>query len=118
MKNTMKILSLAVLIVVSLGIILYPLIANFLSEKNRSLIETQYIEAVKQMDTEVLDDARAAAVAYNETLLSVPDKPYTKDALIKASESYDTLLNVRGDGIMGYVEIPAISVNLPIYHGT
>lgn len=118
MKNTMKILSLAVLIVVSLGIILYPLIANFLSEKNRSLIETQYIEAVEQMDTAALDNARAVAVAYNETLLSVPDKPYTKDALIKASESYDTLLNVRGDGIMGYVEIPAISVNLPIYHGT
>lgn len=118
MKNTMKILSLAVLIVVSLGIILYPLIANFLSEKNRSLIETQYTETIEQMDTSALDDARAAAVTYNETLLSVPDKPYTKDALIKASESYDTLLNVRGDGIMGYVEIPAISVNLPIYHGT
>ena len=53
-----------------------------------------------------------------KTLLTVPDTPFTKDALIKASESYDTLLNVREDGIMGYVEIPAIGVNLPIYHGT
>jgi sortase A len=70
------------------------------------------------MDTSELDAARAAASAYNETLLTVPDKPFTKDALIKASESYDTLLNVREDGIMGYVEIPAIGVNLPIYHGT
>ena len=118
MKKTMKILSLAVLIVVSLGIILYPLIANYLSEKNRSLIETQYTEAIEQMDTTELDAARAAARTYNETLLTVPEKPFTKDALIKASESYDTLLNVRGDGIMGYVEIPAIGVNLPIYHGT
>ena len=41
MKKKMKILSLAVLIFVSLGVILYPLIANYLSEKNRSLIETQ-----------------------------------------------------------------------------
>lgn len=118
MKKTMKILSLAVLFVVSLGVILYPLIANYLSEKNRSLIETQYTEAIKQMDTSALDAARVAASAYNETLLTVPEKPYTKDALIKAAESYDTLLNVREDGLMGYVEIPAIGVNLPIYHGT
>ena len=102
----------------AIGVILYPLIANYLSEKNRSLIETQYTETIKQMDTSELDAAHAAASAYNETLLTVPDKPFTKDALIKASESYDTLLNVREDGIMGYVEIPAIGVNLPIYHGT
>lgn len=118
MNKTMKILSLAVLIVVSLGIILYPLIANYLSEKNRSLIETQYTEAIKQMDTSALDAARAAAKEYNKTLVTIPEKPFTKDALIKAAESYDTLLNVREDGLMGYVEIPAIGVNLPIYHGT
>ena len=118
MKKKMKILFLALLLIVSLIVILYPLIANYLSEKNRSLIETQYTEAIKQMDTSALDAARAAASAYNETLLTVTDKPFTKDALIKASESYDALLNVREDGIMGYVEIPAIGVNLPIYHGT
>lgn len=114
----MKILSLALLFVVSLGVILYPLIANYLSEKNRSLIETQYTEAIEQMDTTALDAARAEAEEYNMTLVTIPDKPYTKDALIKAAESYDTLLNVREDDLMGYVEIPAIGVNLPIYHGT
>ena len=118
MNKTMKILSLAVLFVVSLGVILYPLIANYLSEKNRSLIETQYTEAIEQMDTTALDEARAEAEEYNKTLVTIPEKPYTKDALIKAAESYDTLLNVREDGLMGYVEIPAIGVNLPIYHGT
>lgn len=118
MNKAMKILSLAVLIVVSLGVILYPLIANYLSEKNRSLIETQYTEAIEQMDTTALDEARAEAEEYIKTLVTIPKKPFTKDALIKAAESYDTLLNVREDGLMGYVEIPAIGVNLPIYHGT
>lgn len=118
MNKAMKILSLAVLIVVSLGVILYPLIANYLSEKNRSLIETQYTEAIEQMDTTALDEARAEAEEYNKTLVTIPKKPFTKDALIKAAESYDTLLNVREDGLIGYVEIPAIGVNLPIYHGT
>ena len=70
------------------------------------------------MDTTALDEARAEAEEYNKTLVTIPEKPYTKDALIKAAESYDTLLNVREDGLMGYVEIPAIGVNLPIYHGT
>ena len=114
----MKILSLAALVVVSLGVVLYPLIANYLSEKNRSLIETQYTETIEQMDTSALDAARAEAVEYNKTLVTIPEKPYTKDALIKAAESYDTLLNVREDGLMGYIEIPAIGVSLPVYHGT
>ena len=118
MKKSMKILSLAVLFVVSLGVILYPLISNYLSEKNRSLIETQYTEAIEQMDTSALDAARAEAEEYNKTLVMIPDKPFTKDALIKAAESYDSLWTVRETGIMGYVEIPAIGVDLPIYHGT
>lgn len=118
MKKTMKILSLAALVVVSLGVVLYPLIANYLSEKNRSLIETQYTETIEQMDTTVLDEARAEAKEYNKTLVTIPEKPFTKDALIKAAESYDTLLNVREDGLMGYIEIPAIGVSLPVYHGT
>ena len=101
MKKTMKILSLAALVVVSLGVVLYPLIANYLSEKNRSLIDTQYTETIEQMDTSALDAARAEAVEYNKTLVTIPEKPYTKDALIKAAESYDMLLNVRADGVMG-----------------
>ena len=40
------------------------------------------------------------------------------EALKSAAENYENLLNIRGDGIMGYVEIPKIDVNLPIYHGT
>ena len=108
MKKKMKILFLALMLIVSLIVILYPLIANYLSEKNRSLIETQYTEAIEQMDTTALDEARAEAEEYNKTLVTIPEKPYTND----------TLLNVREDGLMGYVEIPAIGVNLPIYHGT
>ena len=93
MKKTMKILSLAALVVVSLGVVLYPLIANYLSEKNRSLIETQYTKTIEQPDTSALDTARAEAVEYNTTLVTIPEKPYTKAVLIKAAESYDTLLS-------------------------
>lgn len=96
------------------GLTLYPLISNYLSEKNKSIIETQYTEAVKAMDTGEIDAARSAAENYNRSLAP----GFTKDALKEAAESYDDLLNIRGDSIMGYVEIPTIGVDLPIYHGT
>lgn len=108
-------LSLALL---ALGITLYPLISNYFAEVNRSLIETRYTKAVELMDDSEIIGARMDAQRYNATLLAVTDEPYTKEALQQASESYDELLNIRGDGIMGYLEIPKIGVELPIFHGT
>lgn len=108
-------LSLALL---ALGITLYPLISNYFSEVNRSLIETKYTKTVELMDDSEIIGARMDAQRYNATLLTVTDEPYTKEALQQASESYDELLNIRGDGIMGYLDIPKLGVKLPIFHGT
>ena len=60
------------------------------------------------------------AIAYNQTLIprTNTDGNYTQEALLSASEEYDSMLNLNGDGIMGYIEIPKINVHLPIYHGT
>lgn len=46
------------------------------------------------------------------------EEAFSKNAVLSAAEDYDHQLNIGGDGIMGYIEIPLISVNLPIYHGT
>ena len=104
--------------ILAMGVTLYPLISNLVSETNRSIIETKYTKAVEKMDDTEKIRARTDAQNYNSTLLTVTEKPYTKDALQKAAESYDHLLNIRGDGIMGYLEIPVLSLELPIYHGT
>lgn len=106
------------LALLALGITLYPLISNYITEVNRSLIETKYTKAVELMDDSEIIGARMDAQRYNEMLLTVDDEPYTKKALEQASENYDELLNIRGDGIMGYLEIPKLGVELPIYHGT
>ncbi len=118
MKKRMKILILTAFLAVSLAVILYPLISNTLAEKNASLIETQYTEKIETLYPTELEEACERAQRYNSTLLTVTETPFTKDALSKAAESYDELLNIQGDGLMGYVEIPVISVKLPIYHGT
>lgn len=97
---------------------LYPLLSNFLAEKNKSIVETKYMRAVEELDTAEITEARAKAAEYNEMINSAVEKAYTKDAIKTASENYYDLLNIRGDGIMGYVEIPKIKVELPIFHGT
>ena len=118
MKKGTTILICVILALTAAGVTLYPLISNVVSETNRSLIETQYVKAVEKLDDSEIRDARTRAQGYNATLLTVTEKPYTKEALERAAESYDDILNIRGDGIMGYVEIPILGVELPIYHGT
>mgnify|MGYP002627347419 CR=1 FL=1 len=118
MKKRTKLLICTAFLLLALGVILYPLVSNVASEKYRSLVETRYDKAVEKLDTMDLIAEKEAAVSYNVMLRGIQQKAFTKPALEEAEGSYDSLLNVRRDGIMGYVQIPRVSVELPIYHGT
>ena len=110
----------AILFLLSLGLTLYPVISNFVNQKYASEIHTAYQEVIEQTDNSELLEARELAVSYNRAITpgSTTEEAYSQEALLAASEDYDSQLNIGTDGIMGYVEIPKISVNLPIYHGT
>ncbi len=110
----------AILFLLSLGLTLYPVISNFVNQKYASEIHTAYQEVIEQTDNTELLKARELAVSYNKAITpgSTTEEAYSQEALLAASEDYDSQLNIGADGIMGYVEIPKISVNLPIYHGT
>ena len=110
----------AILFLLSLGLTLYPVISNFVNQKYASEIHTAYQEVIEQTDNSELLEARELAVSYNKAITpgSTTEEAYSQEALLAASEDYDSQLNIGADGIMGYVEIPKISVNLPIYHGT
>ena len=74
---------------------------------------------IQQADTQELERIRELAKAYNEAIIpGTAEEAYSRTALQEASADYDSQLDPGGSGIMGYVEIPKISVNLPIYHGT
>lgn len=120
MSRKMKIIIGTILLLIALLVCLYPVISNFTAVKYQSIVQTRYEKAVSNMDSEELQATKKAALAYNRTLIpGVADNlSFSKEALKSAAENYDNLLNIRGDGIMGYVEIPKIDVNLPIYHGT
>ena len=118
-RKTKIILGLTIL-VIALLVCLYPVISNFTAVKYQSIVQTRYEKAVSNMDDTELQKAKEAALAYNRTLIpGVADNlSFSEEALKSAAENYENMLNIRGDGIMGYVEIPKIGVNLPIYHGT
>ena len=103
----------------ALLITLYPVISNYINERYASEIHTAYEEIIQQADNSALLEAKKLAIAYNETITpGTAGEAYSQAALTDASRDYESQLNIAGAGTMGYVEIPKISVNLPIYHGT
>ena len=102
--------------------VIYPMVSNLFYEKNQSHVLEEYDETMEQLAQEELDRERQAAQEYNRSLLESEaflTDPFDPELVMDPTvEPYASLLNLEGNGIMGYVEIPKISVNLPIYHGT
>ncbi len=117
-----KILTIAVAIIaflLALGITLYPIISSRYNEQHQSQIHVSYQEQIAQVDTAAIDEARELAKQYNQAILEgVKENAFDHDTLLWASGDYQHQLNITGNGIMGYVNIPSIRVHLPIYHGT
>lgn len=115
-KNTIIIICFILVILLGAGAAAYPLIASINNERTQSLVQTKYEEKLQQLDTSEIDAALAAAREYNKTISTVQIEDVDK---IKADlPPYEDLLNLANNGIMGYIMIPAINIDLPIYHGT
>ena len=119
-KKVITICIAALAFLIALGITLYPMISTWYNERHQAEVHILYQEKVEQVDNTKLIEAKELAVAYNQTILpgAQDEDSFSKEALLSASENYGSLLNLAGDGIMGYVEVPTIGVTLPIYHGT
>ena len=119
-RQILSIIGLVLVFLLALGLMLYPLISSKVNAKYASEIQTTYEAVIDEADNSALLDAKEKAIAYNESITpgASVDDAYSQDALLTATRDYDGLLNIAGDGIMGYVKIPKIGVQLPIYHGT
>lgn len=113
-KNIANIL-LAVVFFVGLAVLLYPTISDYVNERHQSHAIATYNEAVAQVKPEDYSAYRQAAQAYNAALTAETANRYVLDDAQLAQ--YNSLLDVGGTGMMGYIEIERIGVNLPIYHG-
>lgn len=113
--NSMTTLFLVLMLFAGLSLLLYPTVSNYWNSLHQSRAIAAYVEQVTQIDNETFDQLREQARAYNRTLVG---KAYRYDMTRQEREEYLGLLNVSENGIIGYIEIPGIHCELPIYHGT
>ena len=97
-----------------LSLLLYPTVSDWWNSFHQTRAINGYNETVEQMSAEDIAALRSEAVAYNASLVGAADAFASSE---EGHSRYEDLLNVSGDGIMGYIEIPTIDCKLPIYHG-
>lgn len=106
------------LLLASLSLVGYPFISNYLNSLNLSSEVMSYLNVAEDLSDAEYSEILDAAKKYNESLIGNVQIgiPFTKDE--NSSDEYDKLLSIDGSDVIASIEIPTISVNLPIYHGT
>ena len=100
---------------VGAAIIAYPSFSDWWNSFHQTRAIASYVEQVANMDSAEYDRMWQEADAYNAKLRGKSNRWVLTDA---DRDEYNRILDVTGSGIIGYIEIPAINVSLPVYHGT
>ena len=108
-------LLLILILLAGVSLLLYPTVSDYWNSFHQSRAIASYAEQVANIDDAQYEELWDAARDYNQSLLHRPNDFILSD---EQQEIYKSLLDIGGNGIMGYIEIPMIDVMLPIYHGT
>ena len=115
MKRKITTFVVVLILLVGLSLLLYPTVSDYLQTLQHRRIISEYLTQVEELDDTSYQEVLQAAEAYNtelangsESLVYLPKAKH---------ERYNSLLNVSGNGVMGYIQIKSINVALPIYHG-
>ena len=103
---------LVLMLFIGVCVLLYPSVSQYWNSKTQTRAVANYQEILSSLKKEDYDAIFQEAEAYNKSLaqLNYPLTDYIQ------LENYNELLNVGGNGIMGYITIPKLSVELPLYH--
>lgn len=105
--------------IVGAGIFLYPVISNYITSKQHEANIQTYTATLSEESQEAIDKQWEEAKIYNDNLSGDPlHDPFVAGSGYVIPDNYEQVLNPNGDGIMCSIEIPAIDVYLPVYHGT
>lgn len=117
MKKKAKTLAILLVFLIGLLIMLYPFISNFRNRMRTENLIGVYNGDVDKTSQQKLAEAYRKARTYNRnhTVNTIVDI-FNQDSPIR--DEYMSLLNLSGNGMMGYIEIPEIHQRLAIYHGT
>lgn len=115
MKKHLVTILLFLVLLAGLSLVLYPSFSDWWNSIHMSRVITDYVNLIDDLEQDEYTELIEAAKAYNASLTHRDNGYLLSD---EQKLQYNTLLNIAGNGVMGYVEIPSIGVNLPIYHGT
>ena len=120
MKKHLSTILLVGVFLLGLGILLYPSVSDYWNSMHQTRAIGAYEDTLSGMTQKDYSEYFAQADAYNAALASLPT-PLTGYEVLDTLEEvpkYRDVLDVNGMGIMGYIDIDEIGVELPIYHGT
>ncbi len=112
MKKHLSTIILVLVLVLGLGIMLYPTVSDWWNSMHATRAIASYVTAVEDLSGQEREAMLEAAREYNSRLANGVNFTLTDEQRAE----YDSLLDITGTGIMGYVQITAIGVNLPVYH--
>ena len=102
---------LVLLLLIGLGCILYSPFATWYNERHKAEVQSQFQDVIENVDNSELNAEKDAAMKYNDELYHQSIKKFSPE-----ENGYYKLLNLTGNGLMGFVRVPCIEVSLPIYH--
>ena len=106
-------------IIASLCIMFYPAFSDWWNARRQSQLLSDYESYVQAMEKEDFSAEWAKARAYNAKIRenNIYGDVFSADRTGSLEQDYKDVLNVAGNGVMGYIEIPKIDIKIPIYHG-
>ena len=114
MRKHLSTILLLFILFIGLSLLLYPTVSDYWNSFHQSRAIAAYAEQVAGLDNDDYDEMWAAAQAYNQRLAQRRDPLIQSDGDLA---EYESLLDIAGTGVMGYIEIPELKVSLPVYHG-
>lgn len=114
-KDRFTTILLILIFLAGLSLLLYPTVSNYINSLHQSRAIVEYAENVANLDDNTYEQLLTDAINYNTELSQNGSRPIVTE---QKREQYEQLLNVSGNGIIGYIEIPMIGCSLPIYRGT
>ena len=120
MKRKLAIFFIALIFIAGVAVMSYPLVSSIINNISSRNHAEEYVKTTKQMSTEETLKMFEEAKEYNQSLTNnvIITDPFDYESYQKIGANYEKALNVDGNGLIGYIEVPKINVYLPIYHGT
>lgn len=115
MKKHLSTVVMVLAFLTGFSLLLYPTVSNWWNSMHQSRAIATYSDTVTNLNDEDYEQVWAAAREYNAALPEKTNRFYLTD---EERAEYERLMNVGGNGVMGYIEIKKIGVMLPLYHGT